>query len=117
MAETLNPHESLKFIKILEEKIAQAKIGEIATIAGRYYAMDRDNRWDRIEKAYKQMTEITETYNIENQITTSYQKNITDEFIEPFSHTNGIIKENDGILVFNFRPDRLRELFTALTNP
>ncbi len=111
------PHESLKFIKILEEKIAQAKIGEIATIAGRYYAMDRDNRWDRIEKAYKQMTEITETYNIENQITTNYQKNITDEFIEPFSHTNGIIKENDGILVFNFRPDRLRELFTALTSP
>ncbi len=111
------PHESLKFIKILEDKIKTTGVGQIATISGRYYAMDRDNRWDRIQKAYKEMTTQTKTYNVETKIKNSYKNNITDEFIKPFSACNGIIKENDGILVFNFRPDRLRELFTALTNP
>ena len=110
------PKESLKFIKTLEEKINETNKGQIATISGRYYAMDRDNRWDRIEKTYRQMTEITEEKDIENQIKQNYKQNITDEFITPFTHKNGIIKENDGILVFNFRPDRLRELFTALTD-
>ena len=110
------PKEALKFIKILENKLNSVGQGEIATISGRYYAMDRDNRWDRIKKTYKEMTEETKTYNIENKIKTNYKKNITDEFIVPFTHKNGLIKENDGILVFNFRPDRIRELFTALTN-
>ena len=108
--------EALKYIHQLEEKISQTNTGEIATISGRYYAMDRDNRWDRIQKAYKEMTEETKTYNIEEKIKENYENDITDEFIEPFSSVNGIIKENDGIIVFNFRPDRLRELFTALTN-
>lgn len=111
------PHEALKFIKILQEKISESKIGEIATVSGRYYAMDRDNRWNRIKKVYDEMTNETKTYSVEEKIEYSYKQNITDEFIEPFSVTNGIIKENDGILVFNFRPDRLRELLTALTNP
>ena len=110
------PNESLKFINILEEKLNKTKAGSIATISGRYYAMDRDNRWDRIEKTYYQMTEITEEKDIETTIKKNYEQNITDEFIPPFTHQNGIIKKNDGILVFNFRPDRLRELFTALTN-
>ncbi len=111
------PTESIKFINALENKIKETNCGKIATISGRYYAMDRDNRWDRIKKAYDEMTTITKTYDIEERINTSYKENITDEFIEPFTHENGIIKENDGILVFNFRPDRLRELFQALTNP
>ena len=111
------PHEALNFIKILQDKINETQTGEIATISGRYYAMDRDNRWDRIKKAYDEMTQETEIYNIQDKINESYQNNITDEFIVPFSVSQGIIKENDGILVFNFRPDRLRELFTALTNP
>ena len=63
------------------------------------------------------MTNETKIETIEDKIKESYQNNITDEFIEPFSASNGIIKENDGILVFNFRPDRLRELFTAISNP
>lgn len=109
--------EALKFINKLEEKIKETNLGEIATISGRYYAMDRDNRWDRIEKAYKVMTEEGNIYNIENKIKEEYQENITDEFIKPFKTNKITIKENDGILVFNFRPDRLRELFTALTNP
>lgn len=111
------PHEALNFIKTLKEKIEETNTGAIATVSGRYYAMDRDNRWNRIKKAYDEMTNETKTYNIEEKIEESYKQNITDEFIEPFSVTNGIIKENDGILVFNFRPDRLRELFTALSNP
>ena len=110
------PKESLKFINILKEKINETGLGEIATVSGRYYAMDRDNRWDRIKKTYDQMTNDTEVYDIKSQIEKSYQHNITDEFIVPFSTCKSIIKENDGILVFNFRPDRLRELFTALTN-
>ncbi len=110
------PHEALKFIHILEDKINETKCGKIATISGRYYAMDRDNRWDRIEKTYHEMTTITQTYNIDEKIDEYYQNNITDEFIIPFSASNGIIKDGDGILVFNFRPDRLRELFSALTN-
>ena len=111
------PHEALNFIKTLQDKIKETKTGEIATISGRYYAMDRDNRWNRIKKTYDEMTKETKTYDIKKKIEESYKQNITDEFIEPFSVTNGKIKENDGILVFNFRPDRLRELFTALTNP
>ena len=109
--------EALKFINKLEGKIKETNLGEIATISGRYYAMDRDNRWDRIEKTYKVMTEEGNIYNIENKIKEEYQENITDEFIKPFKTNKITIKENDGILVFNFRPDRLRELFTALTNP
>ena len=109
--------EALKFINKLEEKIKETNLGEIATISGRYYAMDRDNRWDRIEKTYKVMTEEGNIYNIENKIKEEYHENITDEFIKPFKTNKITIKENDGILVFNFRPDRLRELFTALTNP
>ena len=110
-------HEALKFIEKLKEKIKETNLGEITTISGRYYAMDRDNRWDRIEKTYRVMTEDGDIYDIENKIKKDYQNNITDEFIVPFKVNKNIIKENDGILVFNFRPDRLRELFTALTNP
>ena len=110
------PEETLKYIKILEEKIKETNLGQIATISGRYYAMDRDNRWDRIQKTYKEMTETTKEFNIEEKIKKSYQDGITDEFIEPFTANNKPIEDNDGILVFNFRPDRLRELFTALTN-
>ena len=111
------PHEALKFIKILEKKITETHTGTIATISGRYYAMDRDNRWDRIKQTYNIMTKKAEVKDIETTIKESYQKGITDEFIEPFKTSEINIKENDGILVFNFRPDRLRELFTALTNP
>ena len=111
------PHESLNFIKILQDKINKTNTGKIATISGRYYAMDRDNRWDRIKKTYDIMTLKTKIHNIQDKINKSYNDGITDEFIVPFAACDGIIKENDGILVFNFRPDRLRELFTALSNP
>ena len=111
------PNEAINFIKILEDKIKETNTGKIASVSGRYYAMDRDNRWDRIKKAYDNMTQNKEVKDILNTINESYKNNITDEFIEPFKTYDINIKENDGILVFNFRPDRLRELFTAFTNP
>ena len=110
------PEVALTYIKILEKKIKETHLGQIATVSGRYYAMDRDNRWNRIQKEYKEMTEITKECEIEEKIKKSYKQGITDEFIEPFTVNNKPIEDNDGILVFNFRPDRLRELFTALTN-
>lgn len=111
------PNVSLKYINMLEKKIKETNLGKISTISGRYYAMDRDNRWDRIQKAYQEMTEETKVYkNASELINSNYDKGITDEFIVPGTLYNGIIKDNDGILVFNFRPDRLRELFMALSN-
>ena len=111
------PEESLKYIHKLEEKIKNTKLGKISTISGRYYSMDRDNRWDRIKKTYDEMTSITPIYEIDKKIKESYQKKITDEFIVPFTSFNGIVQDTDGMLVFNFRPDRLRELLSAFTDP
>ena len=112
------PRESIKYIEELEQKIKETNIGSIATISGRYYAMERDNRWERIEKAYNVIigkTNVTKDY--KNYIKESYKKDITDEFIEPILvNKNGILEDNDGLIVFNFRPDRLRELFKAITN-
>ena len=111
------PNESLKYIKILEEKIKETKLGIITTVCGRYYSMDRDNRWDRIKLAYDEMTLDRKVYDIEEKIEDNYKKGITDEFIVPFSSSEKKVKDNDGMIVFNFRPDRLRELFSAFTNP
>lgn len=112
-----SPYESLKFINMLRDKIKESGCGKISTISGRYYAMDRDNRWDRIKKTYDEMTSITKKKNVDNKIKDFYKRGITDEFIEPFSVCDGTVQENDGMLVFNFRPDRLRELFSAFSNP
>ena len=113
------PNLKEKFLKMLEEKINETNIGSISTVTGRYYAMDRDNRWDRIEKAYDAIVNgIGIKYeNIDELIKDTNLKNITDEFVEPsIIDVNGILEENDGLIVFNFRPDRLRELFSAITN-
>lgn len=108
------------YIKQLEDKMKETGIGKIATISGRYYAMDRDNRYDRVQKAYEAIVlgkgEIFETP--EEVITHNYEEGITDEFIVPsVLDKKGCVQKGDGLLVFNFRPDRLRELFSALTNP
>ncbi len=111
---------ALTYLDQLNEKIKETGIGKIATITGRYYAMDRDNRYERIQKAYdacvKGIGEKFETY--QEAIQHNYEKEITDEFIEPaILDGNGCVKKGDGLLVFNYRPDRLRELFSAFTNP
>lgn len=112
-------HSAPRFIKMLEEKIAEVELGKIATISGRYYAMDRDNNYDRIKLAYDAICYgIGDSYESpEKLLTESYAKNITDEFIVPSVINDGKLENNDGIIVFNYRPDRLREMFTAITNP
>ena len=114
-----SPTSSKKYFKMLEDKTKELGIGKLATISGRYYAMDRDNRYDRIKKAYQAIIEgIGEEYSsYEDVLKHNYQNNITDEFIIPaVLDKEGIIKDNDGLIVFNYRPDRLRELFSAITN-
>ncbi len=111
---------ALNYLNKLEKKIKETKIGSIATISGRYYAMDRDNRYDRIKLAYDAIVngKGEEFGSYEEVIKHNYDNEITDEFIHPaVLDKSGVVKENDGLLVFNYRPDRLRELFSALTNP
>jgi len=108
------PNSSLSYIESLD-----LKSGKIASIGGRYYAMDRDNRYDRIEKTYDVLTgNSTSKYtNINEAIKINYDNNIIDEFIIPgLIDENGIVNNNDGVIFFNFRPDRLRELGSALSN-
>lgn len=115
-----SPYSGEKYIRILEEKIQKLGLGHIATISGRYYAMDRDNNYDRIAKAYLAMTSgVGEEYQTAGDAWASNQKrNITDEFIIPaVINKAGLIKNNDGIIFSNFRPDRVRELGSSLTNP
>lgn len=114
------PNVATTYIEKLEQKLKEIGFGSIATISGRYYAMDRDNRWDRVERAYDAIVNgAGEHYeSAEAAIIANYQKEIYDEFLIPaVIDESGMVKENDGCIVFNYRPDRLRELFSALTNP
>ncbi len=114
------PTSSYTYIKQVIDKLREIGIGKIASISGRYYAMDRDNNYDRLLKAYDVIINNEgETHNsIEEFIKESYANGVTDEFLIPTKFTdNGNVEDNDGIIVFNFRRDRLRELFTAITNP
>lgn len=115
----VNPKSAKEFIKNLEEKINKTGIGKIVTLSGRYYSMDRDNNYDRIKKAYDAISYgIGEKYNNASEcIDKNYNEGITDEFVVPAIINDGVLEDNDGIITFNFRPDRLRELFTAFTNP
>ena len=112
-------HTAKEWIKKLEDKIDETKLGKITTISGRYYAMDRDNNYDRLKLAYDAICYgIGEKYNTpEECIDDQYSKDITDEFIKPSIINDGKLTDNDGIIVWNYRPDRLREMFTAITNP
>ena len=114
-----SPYSGEKYIKQLEDKLKSTKIGSIATISGRYYAMDRDNNYDRLKKAYDVMTlgEGEEHQSALECWQHNQDNGITDEFIIPaVINKKGIIEKNDGIICFNFRPDRIREIGTSLTN-
>lgn len=114
-----SPNSSINFLEKLDNKINELGIGKIATISGRYYAMDRDNRYERIKKTYDVIVEgVGPCYSSYKEvIEDNYENNITDEFIIPsIIDKEGIINDNDGLIVFNYRPDRLRELFSAITN-
>ena len=107
------PMSGAGFIEELLEKMQEIGVGEIATISGRYYAMDRDNRWDRVEKAYSAMVKAEGNFNSNpvDVMKKSYAEDVTDEFIIPTICTkDGMIKSDDGVIFFNFRPDRAREI-------
>ena len=110
---------ALKYLEQLDKKMNDIGIGKISTISGRYYAMDRDNNFDRLKLAYDAIVYgKANKYNTYNElIEDNYSKGIYDEFIIPGLIDNKPLSDNDGIITFNFRKDRLRELFTLLSNP
>ena len=114
------PKSAVGFIKQLQEAIAGMEFGKIATVMGRYYAMDRDNRWDRIEKAYKTLVlgEGNLVADPVQGVEASYEADITDEFVEPMvvEGVDAKITSGDGIIFFNFRPDRARQITRALND-
>ena len=114
------PQSAYTYIKEVEAKIKELGIGKIASIGGRYYGMDRDNNYDRLKKAYDVIVNDLgeKESSIKEYIEKSYANDIIDEFFLPAKfEDNANIEDNDGVIAFNFRKDRLREFFTALTNP
>ena len=114
------PTSGLGFVKELEEKMAEIGVGKVASVAGRYYVMDRDNRWDRVEKAYNALTlgEGEKANNAVEAVQNSYDKGENDEFVLPTVICENdapvaTIKNNDSVIFFNFRPDRAREITRA----
>ena len=118
----VDPKSGIDFIIRLNNKIKSSG-AKIATVIGRYFAMDRDNRWERIKKSYDLLTKGNgkKSNNIKNSIYESYKNGVSDEFIEPIVITddngnpNGLIEEEDHVIFFNFRTDRGRQLTRALT--
>nr|QCI04924.1 Phosphoglycerate mutase [Callithamnion tetricum] len=115
------PQNASKFLEDIISYIKPYKNIEISTISGRYYSMDRDCRWSRTEKSYKSLTENEPTSDYSNNpliiLEQYYQQGISDEFIPPTKTSKTVISDNDGILFFNFRPDRIRQLLHAFTKP
>ncbi|VAX22096.1 2,3-bisphosphoglycerate-independent phosphoglycerate mutase [hydrothermal vent metagenome] len=119
------PDSGLGYIRQLEAEIKRIGVGAIATVAGRFYAMDRDKRWERVERAYNLLTsgEGSTCGSAEEAIKANYENKVTDEFVEPSVITNGegkplgLIADGDEVLTFNFRADRMREIVRALYDP
>ncbi|MFH2047174.1 MAG: 2,3-bisphosphoglycerate-independent phosphoglycerate mutase [Pseudomonadota bacterium] len=119
------PDSGVGYMQKLQTYIDEKGVGKIASVCGRFYAMDRDTRWERVEKAYRLYTKgegIKET-NPVDAIKNSYSKNETDEFVKPIiiidkdGNPAGKIKDNDAVVFFNFRSDRAREITRTLTDP
>ncbi len=118
------PASAETYIMQLEEKMKEKGVGKIASISGRFYAMDRDKRWERVKKCYDAIVngEGNKSGSAISAIESSYQKEVFDEFVEPTLICNGdtpiaTISENDSVIFFNFRPDRAREITRALVDP
>ena len=114
------PASAKDFVARLEDKMAEIGVGKVASLAGRYYAMDRDNNWDRVKEAYLSLTtgEGKSADNAVKALEESYAADVTDEFVVPTVITeNGkplsVVKPDDSVIFFNFRPDRAREMTRA----
>ena len=118
------PHEAAGFLEALQNKMRELGVGRVATVIGRYYAMDRDKRWERVERAFRAIVlgDGRKSTDPIASIKQSYESGVTDEFIEPIVITNaageptGLLRDEDAVLFFNFRADRGRELSQVLTD-
>ena len=120
------PESGAGFIEQIQKETRQLGIGKIATVSGRYYAMDRDKRWDRVERAFNAMVlgNGEKSDDPVAAVKRSYERGITEfEFIEPVTivdaqkHPVGLIRDDDACIFFNYRADRGREMTTALMAP
>ena len=115
------PASGKDFVSVLEDKMAEIGVGKVASLCGRYYAMDRDNNWDRVQKAYDSLVkgEGEKATSAVKAMEDSYAKDVTDEFVLPTVIVDeegkpvSVVKENDSVIFFNFRPDRAREITRA----
>ena len=120
----VSPTSAAGFVRSLQEEINKIGVGKIASVCGRYYAMDRDNRWERVEKAYDMLTLGTgeKATDAAQTIEASYTVGVTDEFVLPTNicengNPVGLIENGDSIIFFNYRPDRAREITRAFSEP
>ena len=114
------PTSGVEYMRQLVEKMNQLGVGKVATVMGRFYAMDRDFAWDRVEKAYAAMVygEGNQEADPVKAMEESYAKEVTDEFVVPtVCDKNGMIQANDSVVFFNFRPDRARQITRAYVDP
>src|SRR2546427_1982097 len=123
------PHSGIDYLRKLQQKMRELGVGSIASLTGRYYAMDRDNRWERVERAYRAAVhgeaERRSADPVE-AVRQSYEQGVTDEFVEPVVITTGSepgatgvapIRDDDGVIFFNFRADRARPMTRAIAQP
>ena len=116
----VSPTSGKGFVQELQDRCAQIGVGKIATVMGRYYAMDRDKRWERVQMAYDAMVygEGHHSSDPVAAVAESYANGVTDEFVEPVViDPDGTISDNDSIIFFNYRPDRAREITRAIVDP
>src|SRR5258708_30297886 len=123
------PHSGVDFIQQLQQKIREIGCGRIASLTGRYYAMDRDNRWERIARAYRAVVHgdaPIKTADPVDAVRRSYERGITDEFIDPIVITEspppsapavGPIHDDDAVIFFNFLADRAPQMTGAIAEP
>lgn len=118
------PDSGLGFVEDVEDFLAAEGVGTIASVAGRYYAMDRDNRWERVERAWRALVsgEGVTAVSAPAAVAASYGAGVTDEFVEPVvidtgEGAVGTVSDGDAVVFFNFRPDRARELTRAFVDP
>ena len=125
------PESGIDFLRQLEQKMRELGVGRIASVSGRYYAMDRDNRWERVEKAYRAVVHGDSEVKFADPmaaIRASYEKGVTDEFVVPAVITTeaapgkpavprAVLRDDDAVIFFNFRADRARQMTRALLEP